>query len=210
MTQQKARTRTKYHVGNLAPQLLAAAREMLEEVGPFKLSLRAVSERVGVSSAAAYHHYANRIELISHLAAQGFRELGYALQTNDASLADPSEKLRQASLTYFTFARTNPALYQLMFGPEFSNADLIPELQIARDESFGELRKIIGAILHAAPDTPEVRRAALAGWSYTHGLASLVIHGVLNFPDETSTERYVDVTLKGFEDLFKTHFQNVK
>ena len=64
MSKTPQRARDTYHVGNLAPQLLQAAREMLEEVGPTKLSLRAVSERVGVSSTAAYHHYANRAELV--------------------------------------------------------------------------------------------------------------------------------------------------
>ena len=79
------RSRDAYHVGNLAPQLLAAARTLLEEVGPTKLSLRAVSERVGVSATAAYHHFQNRNELISHLAAQGFAELAAALQSVGAS-----------------------------------------------------------------------------------------------------------------------------
>lgn len=80
MSKPPQRARDTYHVGNLAPQLLNAAREMLEEVGPTKLSLRAVSERVGVSSTAAYHHYANRAELIGQLAAQGFRELAKVLR----------------------------------------------------------------------------------------------------------------------------------
>ena len=83
MSNPPQRARDTYHVGNLAPQLLSAARDMLEEVGPTKLSLRAVSERVGVSSTAAYHHYANRAELIGHLAAQGFRELAKALRIDN-------------------------------------------------------------------------------------------------------------------------------
>ncbi|MEN0106875.1 MAG: helix-turn-helix domain-containing protein, partial [Pseudomonas sp.] len=111
MSKTPQRARDSYHVGNLAPQLLDAAREMLEEVGPTKLSLRAVSERVGVSSTAAYHHYANRAELIGQLAAQGFRELGIALRATDTDNSG-LDKLRDASLAYFSFARANPALYQ--------------------------------------------------------------------------------------------------
>ncbi|WVM90740.1 helix-turn-helix domain-containing protein [Halopseudomonas pachastrellae] len=67
MAKPAKRARDTYHVGNLAPQLLAAARALLEEVGPTKLSLRAVSERVGVSATAAYHHFQNRNELIVSL-----------------------------------------------------------------------------------------------------------------------------------------------
>lgn len=197
-----ARTRDTYHVGNLAPLLLSTARNMLDEVGLAKLSLRAVTERVGVSSTAAYHHYANRAALLAHLAVQGFHELAQAMADRDPK--DPDEqKLRQATLAYVRFARDNPALYQLMFGPELSgNAGgpaPLPELKAARDASFGELKQIIAELLDLDVNTAEVRNAALAGWSYTHGLASLVIHGVLPAGDE----RFVERTLQGFDFLFR-------
>ncbi|MCU7646568.1 TetR/AcrR family transcriptional regulator [Pseudomonas piscis] len=201
MAKTTSRTRDTYHVGNLAPQLLDAAREMLEEVGPTKLSLRAVSERVGVSATAAYHHYANRAELIGHLAAQGFRELARVLVIKDADSAS-AQRLRNASLAYFGFARSNPALYQLMFGPEFADGEMIPELKSAREEAFGELRRIIAELLQHKIDSAEVRRASLSSWSYIHGLASLVIHNVLHFPAGTTNERFVDSILQGFEQLF--------
>ncbi|OAI94880.1 TetR/AcrR family transcriptional regulator [Pseudomonas putida] len=203
MTKSSQRARDTYHVGNLAPQLLDAARHMLEEVGPTKLSLRAVSERVGVSSTAAYYHYANRAELIGHLAAQGFRELGMALRKGDQGQAG-LQKLREASLAYFSFARANPALYQLMFGPELGGDAMPVQYREARDEAFGELKRIIAEILSQDIDSAEVRRAALAGWSYTHGLASLVIHGVLQFPADITDARFVDSTLLGFEHLFRS------
>lgn len=201
MTKTSARTRDTYHVGNLAPRLLSAAREMLDEVGPAKLSMRAVSERVGVSCTAAYHHYANRADILGHLAAQGFRELAKALAKRDKTISN-EEKLRVASLAYFRFARSNPALYQLMFGPEITSANMIPELQEARVQAFGELKNIIAEVFKLDADSSEVRSASLASWSYTHGLASLVIHGVLQFPPDTTDEKLVDRTLLGFENLF--------
>ena len=196
------RGRDTYHVGNLAPQLLSAAREMLEQVGPTKLSLRAVAERVKVSSAAAYHHYANRAELIGSLAAQGFDELADALARRDLH-ASGVQKLRAASLIYFRFARANPALYQLMFGPEFATGETIAALHTARERAFGELKSSIAEVLRCDPQAAEVRRAARAAWSYTHGLASLVIHGVLQIPAGVSEERFLDGTLQGFGYLFQ-------
>ncbi|MBY0240506.1 MAG: TetR/AcrR family transcriptional regulator [Burkholderiaceae bacterium] len=193
-----ARTRGTYHVGNLAPQLLSAARAMLDDVGLAKLSLRAVTERVGVSSTAAYHHFANRAELVTHLAVQGFHELAQAMAERDPQAPD-DEKLRQATLAYVRFARANPALYQLMFGTELGGSAEVAELKQAREASFGELKKIIAELLGKDMQSAEVRTAALAGWSYTHGLASLVIHNVLPADDE----RYVDRTLQGFDYLFK-------
>ncbi len=203
MAHPSKRTRDTYHVGNLAPMLLSAAREMLEEVGPTKLSQRAVAERVGVSSAAAYHHYANRAELIGHLAAQGFGELAHALSQRDVGLTG-IDKLRDSSLIYFRFARSNPALYQLMFGPEFATGEMIPALTAAREEAFSELKSTIAEVLQRDAQTPEVRRAARAAWSYTHGLTSLVIHGVLQIPPGLTEGRFLDNTLQAFGHLFQS------
>ncbi|HWU64851.1 MAG TPA: WHG domain-containing protein [Ensifer sp.] len=201
MSKTTDRARDTYHVGNLAPQLISAARSMLEEVGPVKLSLRAVAERVGVSPTAAYHHYANRAELIGHLAAQGFDELAVALAARDRH-GPGAETLRQSSLIYFRFARTNPALYQLMFGPEFFTGEMIPALQAARERAFGELRSTMAEVLTCPPDAPDVRRAARAAWSFTHGLASLVIHGVLQVPPNVPEDRFLESSLQGLEHLF--------
>ena len=197
------RARDTYHVGNLAPLLLSAAREMLEEVGPTKLSQRAVAERVGVSSAAAYHHYANRAELIGHLAAQGFGELAQALSQRELRWTG-IDKLRDASLIYFRFARSNPALYQLMFGPEFTTGEMTPALTAAREKAFGELKSTIAEILQRDPQTAEVRRAARAAWSFIHGLTSLVIHGVLQIPPGLSEGRFLNDTLQAFGHLFQS------
>lgn len=200
------RARDTYHVGNLVPQLISAARAMLEEVGPLKLSLRAVAERVGVSPTAVYHHYANRAELIGHLAAQGFDELAAALSARDRQ-GPRAETLRQSTLIYFRFARSNPALYQLMFGPEFSTGEMIPALQAARERAFGELRSTMADVLQSPSDSPEVRRAARAAWSFTHGLASLVIHGVLQVPANVTEDRFLEGSLQGLEYLFRTEDQ---
>lgn len=192
--------RDTYHVGNLAPQLLETARQMLAEVGPAKLSLRAVSERLGVSSTATYYHYANRSELIGHLGAQGFKELGYALKQRSEG-ATTYDMLRNGCLAYFNFACRNPELYQLMFGPEIKAENMIAEMKTARDEAFAELMHIISAVLAKPVDSREVRRSALASWSFTHGLVELVIHGIIPFSPETS-ERLVDRALQGFANLF--------
>ncbi len=200
MAKSAKRARDTYHVGNLAPQLLTAARTLLEEVGPTKLSLRAASERVGVSATAAYHHFQNRNELISQLAAQGFAELAKVLK-RASNTGSGLDKIRAASLAYLHFARSNPALYQLMFGPEFTDESMIPALQRERLTAFGELKHVVADTLGQDPDSADVRKASVAAWSYTHGLTSLVIHGLLPGAAENSDERFVDRTLEGFAAL---------
>lgn len=197
-----ARARDSYHVGNLAPLLLEVARKMLEQSGAANLSLRAISKEVGVSATASYHHFATRRDLLSHLAAQGFREL----RTTLAAVGDTSEATRlleRACLAYLNFAVENPALYQLMFGPELAGEEAIVELRVARKAAFDELKRIIGLVLGPSAETTDVQRAAVGGWSYTHGLASLWLHGVLQTRSEPSSEKLVSRTLRGFAQLIK-------
>lgn len=199
--------RDTYHVGNLAPQLLAEARILLAQVGPAKLSLRAVAEKVGVSSTAVYHHFSNRNDLLAQLAIQGFRELRAALLKRDKNRAN-RDKLREGTLAYFRFARKNPALYQLMFGPEFSPDNMTAELKLAGEEAFGELKAIIADVRKWPVESPEVHRAALAAWSFIHGLTSLVLHGVIQVSSNAADERIVDRVLLGMEDVFSSYEAN--
>lgn len=194
-------SRNTYHVGNLAPLLLAAGRVMLEQVGPAKLSIRAISENVGVSATATYHHFANRVDLLSHIAAQGFKELECALKARP-NTNSKLDLLKNASLIYFQFAQKNPALYQLMFGSELSNIEIF-ELNTARTSAFNELKKIIAEVLDKEVNDTEVKQAALSTWTYTHGLASLVIQNVIDYPSEMSNENFINRILQGFEYLFQ-------
>lgn len=197
-----SRVRDSYHVGNLAPRLLDAARKRLERTGTANLSVRAIAKDVGVSATASYHHFAARGELLGHLAAQGFGELHNAL----AGIGEPSDGrklLERACLAYFSFARENPALYQLMFGPELAGEDVIAELRNARAAAFGELKRIIARVLGPGAEPADVQRAAVGSWSYTHGLASLWLHGVLQVRGTLSSETLVNRTLHGLARLIQ-------
>jgi len=90
-----------------------------------------------------------------------------------------------------------------MFGPEFATGELVPALTSAREQAFGELRSTIAEVLQCDAQTPEVRRAARAAWSYTHGLTSWVIHGVLQIPPGLPERRFLDDTLQAFGHLVK-------
>ena len=188
-------------MGNLGPQLLRAAREVLDEAGPTKISLRTVAKRVGVSPTAAYHHYASRAELFGKLATAGFRDLA-ALLDQRIQAAPSGQALPAAAQAYFEFARANPSLYLLMFGPEFAVREEMPELRAAAKEAYAALERTIAAHLERDIESEEVGRAAFAAWSFAHGLSSIVIQGVHRLPEDLSDTELVEQTLQGFADLF--------
>ena len=64
-----------YHHGDLRAALLKVATAEIERVGYESLSLRELAEKLGVSRAAPYRHFADRRALLAAVAAEGFDEL---------------------------------------------------------------------------------------------------------------------------------------
>lgn len=196
------RKRDHYHVGNLPTTLLTEARALLEQSGPTKLSLREVATRAGVSSAAMYHHFANRSDLLAKLAALGFSEL--EMEIRGVKQCDtPRKTMVTLSQVYFGFAVHNPGLYQLMFGPDWTPQLLSDELTKARDAAFGALEQALAQALQMKVDAPSVRQAALGGWAVAHGLSMLQINKVLALPEGISNNKLVTKTLEGLNLLFE-------
>ncbi len=208
MSANQGHSRQHYHVGNLAEQLLASARKMLEDVGVAKLSMRALCSTLGVTPTAAYHHFTNRAELLAQLATQGYLELAEVLKTQNSALP-MQEKIRGFCLIYLNFARTNPALYQLMFGPELAFEQMPEHLLKARQLAFSTLETMVADLLKQTSESNDVRSAALASWAYIHGLTALLLHDVLQRPADMPDQRIIERTLAGFELLFKAHAASI-
>ena len=94
-----------YHHGSLREALLKAALEALREVGLEALSLRDVARRAGVSTAAPYHHFSDKDELVAALAMQGFERLERQLiSALDRAGQSPARRLDAVCRAYFAFA----------------------------------------------------------------------------------------------------------
>lgn len=166
-----------YHHGNLRQELLAAARRDLREKGKENLSLRALARETGVSQTAPYRHFADKPALLAALAAQGFTELTACTERAlETAGGDPQAMLIGAGQTYVRYARDNPELFKLMFGPRLQPQDEAEELGEARDQAFASISMIMqrGIDKHVFVQDDPVRLAR-AAWAMVHGLATLII-----------------------------------
>src|SRR3954452_9491952 len=111
-----ARRKHSYHHGDLRRALLDAARVELHKVGLRELSLRSVARRAGVTHTAAYHHFADKEELLRRVAQEGFEKLDAAMVKEvEAAGAHPLERLVGAARGYPPFAEDDPEALRLMF-----------------------------------------------------------------------------------------------
>src|ERR1700734_2327045 len=160
-----------YRHGNLPAALVAAARQVLDESGLQAVGLRETARRVGVSATAAYRHFTSKEDLLASVAAEGFRELGAAMEgaTRGPNL------LSRAGLAYIEFADQNRGLFRLMFGPVLAERTKSPALQAASAEVEAVLLR---GVTDIAPRPLQDNHAAMAAWGLVHGLAHLIVDGL--------------------------------
>ena len=167
-----------YHHRDLRQALIRSALEILSEAGVAALSLRAAARRARVSAMAPYRHFADKEALLAAVAEYGFRELAARLTAATAAAADPRAGLGALGVAYVLFAREQPSLFKLMFGPMIEQKSGHPGLDEAGGACFNALRQAVAAAKFFDGDS-DAGDVALACWSLVHGLSALIVDGRL-------------------------------
>ncbi len=171
-----------YHHGNLREALLAAAQQQLKDVGPEKLSLRALAREVGVSQTAPYRHFPNKNLLLVAIAVDGFRQLEAHIRNKAAETDSADEVLQTCAECYIAFAEQNPALYRMMFGSALGEWRKPEFMCGAPPACFSALVEIIERGISQGTVNGEYPAWFLAKsiWAQIHGFAMMSIDGLLD------------------------------
>ena len=172
----------RYHHGDLPRALLDAALRIVATQGTEALTLRAVARAAGVSQAAPYRHFTNKEAVLAAVAEEGFRALNAAMRAAIEASPSPLERLRAAGMSYVTFATSHPAHFRVMFGRELADRSASPALRQVATQTFDTVVDTIAECQRAGIARSEESAAdlALAAWSSVHGLAALLVNGVVD------------------------------
>lgn len=111
-------------------EIVAAARDLLEEGGPPAVTMQAVATRVGVRAPSLYKRVRDRDALLTLVAQTTVTELADRLTASGPLLADLIR-------TYRAFAHDRPEGFRLMYAGDASAAEMgraaAPVLQAAHD-----------------------------------------------------------------------------
>ncbi len=162
----------------LRQMILEAAVKLFEEQGGFEtFSLRQVAEEIGYSATTIYLYFADKEDLLFHVALEGFKAFGVQLEAAYLLSDDPLLRIRNVGRAYLNFALENPIPYRLMF---MQRGDFLerrpPEGAVSVIDSFGLLERAVEAAMNAGkldPDDPQ--RVASLLWTHVHGVAALHI-----------------------------------
>jgi AcrR family transcriptional regulator len=202
-----------YHHGDLRNALVDAATALAREGGPDAVVLREAARRVDVSAAAAYHHFANREQLVQAVKHRTLALLSGRMQAvldqGDIGTAPglgrkrPSAsevargRLRALGAAYLQFAFDEPGLFRISFGPRGpwpTNEPAAPH-----NDNVGPfllLRQVLDELAAAGVVPPE-RRAGLeyVTWAQAHGIAVLCLDGPLARVAPAEREAAISQTL---------------
>ena len=177
-----------YHHGNLRSALLGAARDLATELGADSITLREVARRAGVSHTAAYHHFADKNDLLRALAVQAFLDLQQLQTERIAAGGNLGETLEGLAVDYLRFATARRAEFSFMWRRELcmpdGEPDPLKDVQLASQQLVTDFLVSRRGIDLAATADPNL--ATLAYWSLSHGFTNIVLEtpAFKHAPDE--------------------------
>jgi AcrR family transcriptional regulator len=186
-------------------RILLAARDVMLETGPARLSLREVARRAHFSPAALYKYFGSRDEIIAELTADSFRRLQSSLL--DVPAEQPAdERLVQLGLAYMRFAGENPAdlrcILAVATAEPPTEADPPLAMGVEMAGLLGEtLRRGMRDGLFRPLSQPELARTAFACWSLVHGMVALA--GVNLGPVRDQVRSDPEGVLRDFADSLR-------
>lgn len=192
-------SRKTFHHGDLRAELLRLAEVEIETQGHEALSLRDLAVQLGVSKTAPYRHYPSREALLLALAQRGLQRLGERYLTVLATRESPSEKLRQACLSYLDFAAERPGLYRLVFASGATWQATEDAREVDPRSPFGLFERLVTEAA-GGPAGSEARALAIACWAAIHGFAMLRMEtGLTALGDvEAVQEAILSICVKAF------------
>ncbi|KXJ53011.1 MAG: TetR family transcriptional regulator [Thalassospira sp. Nap_22] len=185
----------KYHHGDVRNVLLQQAENILTDEGPAGLSLRRLARLTGVSEAAPYRHFDGKDGILAAVAIAAFERFAEQLESTAESHPNHEERIMALGAAYVQFAVENPQHFRLIFGRERPPLDQYPELRDAADNAFDVLQRAVTSVDRKAEMTlaeaASAYNRALAAWSRAHGIAMLVIDGMIVPPADQDLSSFV-------------------
>lgn len=159
----------------LRAEILDATTELLLETGDAKaVSIRAVSQRVGITPPSIYLHFADKDALLDAVCGRYFERLDEVMQQVAAEQPTALERLRAQGLAYCRFARQNPELYRIaMMSEGRPGSDVDMALNSA---AFLHIQDSVRSLMDEGGYPPgDVIEAALELWTVAHGVSAIFV-----------------------------------
>lgn len=169
----------------LRDEILDAAEKLLVETEDAdEVSIRAISQMVGVTAPSIYRHFEDKEALVVAACQRAYDRFDDYMEAAVADAPDALHNLKGRALAYVRFALANPGQYRVLFMSSKTHSHALgTEHELAFDPERSQIRALVhlvGAVQRAEREgllelhgTP--MEMAVMLWSIVHGMASLRI-----------------------------------
>jgi AcrR family transcriptional regulator len=167
--------KARYHHGDLREALITSTRQLLIERGAENFSLADACRLAGVSTAAPYKHFRDKDQILQDIVKRGFdalseRSIAACKAAGEGTLAG----ILALGEEYLRFARTDTAVFRLMFGHNAAVKN-VDDVTVRGRACFTNVTEQVALYCHRNGVGGDARMIALALWTFVHGAASLDI-----------------------------------
>jgi AcrR family transcriptional regulator len=170
----------RYHHGDLRSALVEEGLKRLESGPAEALSLREVARNVGVSATAVYRHFPDKTALLRALTEVGGERIADAFREAMAKAQPGKDAFNAMGRAYVRFALANPSLFRLMMSPVVRRGATGEPDSRGMQMLANSLKELSGGKMSA--EEQYIRR--LQSWSVVHGLAMLMLDGLVPHDDK--------------------------
>ena len=195
-----------YHHGNLRNALLRVAAELVVSHGVEGFSLREAARRIGVTPTACYRHFSDKAALLAAVAIEGFAELAQRMESAFLPRPSPSrphkidvmeakKRFYAVGNAYIRFAVENPAQFRVMFGPHGAGGSISVrgESKVSGKDSYQIFVEVLNGLVDSGAVSQNSRdQAELPAWAAIHGLAALLVDGLVSAAPEEALQSVID------------------
>jgi AcrR family transcriptional regulator len=172
-------------------EILAAASELIRELGVAGLSLRDLGRKVGMRPQSLYSYFDSKHAIYDALFAQGAQEFLERCQAVEPT-GDPRTDLRRNARVFVDFCVEDAARYQLLLQRTIPDFEPSPEAFAPSVDALAVTRRLVEA---AGGDDPAMLDL------FTGLVTGLVDQQIANDPDGDRWSRLLDDAL----DMFFRH-----
>jgi AcrR family transcriptional regulator len=167
----------------LREEILDAAEALLVESADAEaVSIRAISQIVGVTAPSIYRHFVDKDALVLAVCERAYDRFGTYLDEGAKKGNGPLEEIMGRAIAYLEFALDNPGQYRVLFMTP-GNKKPDSDLSATPDATFSEAKGLVMMIdsVERAIAVGQIKPLASAAemsimlWTQVHGIASLRI-----------------------------------
>jgi AcrR family transcriptional regulator len=189
----------------LHQEIIDAARDILARQGYEQLSMRKVAERIEYSPTAIYLHFEDKRDLVFQVCEETFGRLVHELESLDAEVKDPVQRLREGMRRYIAFGLRHPQHYLATF-VAVPHEQLPEDIARYNNPASNGMRAlgILRACVVACSDAGKFRKVdpdvtARGLWAALHGVTALLIQ-MPNFAwgdQQAVVDSIIDTAIEG-------------